>query len=151
TVFHLFFGARFEGDAELMAQLKKAVIPEPKTPARLVGQWPQWRGPNRDGLSEEKGWATTWPGTCPKVLWTNNAPGRYSCPAVANGRLYTMLRDGNKEVVICWDAETGKTKWSFPYPASYDSGDHRVADYSEGPRSTPTVDGKHVYTVGATG
>ncbi len=151
TVYKLFYAARFESDPQRLERLKTAALPARETPAALVGQWPQWLGPNRDGVSGETGWQAAWSGSGPPVLWKNKAQGCYSGVAVVKGRVFTMLREGNNEVVVCWDARTGKTKWRFPYEASYDSGAHRVADYSQGPRSTPTVDGDLVYTVGATG
>jgi outer membrane protein assembly factor BamB len=151
TAYNLFYGARFQSNPDAMAALQKAALPDPQTPKALVGQWPQWRGPNGDGVSLEEGWQTVWPSGGPPRLWSNEAEGRYSCVAVARGRVYTILRKGNKEIVVCWDAEIGKTRWTFPYEADYNSGRHRVADFSQGPRSTPTVDGDNVYAVGATG
>ena len=55
------------------------------------------------------------------------------------------MQDGNSEAVVCWDAATGLELWRFSYPSTY-----RHA-YGSGPRSTPTVEGGHVYTIGATG
>jgi outer membrane protein assembly factor BamB len=151
TVYKLFYADRFESDPQEMEKLEAASLPDQEPPTSLVGQWPQWRGPKRDGISAESDWQATWPPAGPPVLWKKKAEGRYSGVAVAKGRVFTLVREGDKEVAVCWDAETGKTRWTYPYEASYDSGAHRVADYSQGPRSTPTVDGDFVYTVGATG
>jgi outer membrane protein assembly factor BamB len=149
---HLYRTTRFESDAELMARLAKAALPDPATDPSQVGQWPQWRGPNRDGVSAETGWLTEWPAKGPRVLWKKEAGDGYSSLAVAGGRVYTMLRDGDAEAVVCRDADTGKQLWRFSYPGKYGQEGRTFEEgYGSGPRSTPTVDGDHVYTVGATG
>jgi hypothetical protein len=111
----------------------------------LSGEWPQWRGPRRDGISTETGILTEWPTKGPKLLWKAPIGDGYSSLAVAGGKVYTIFQDGDDETVGCWDAETGEQRWRFHYPCKYEN------SYGSGPRSTPTVDGDHVYTVGATG
>src|SRR5262249_47385871 len=116
-----------------------------------VGQWPQWRGPNRDGVSAESDWLTQWPPKGPRQLWQRNAGQGLSSVAVVGDKLYTMLRDGSEEVVVCWNANTGKDVWRFAYPGEFTKerfSDHR---YSPGPRATPTVDGSLVFAVGVSG
>jgi outer membrane protein assembly factor BamB len=66
-------------------------------------------------------------------------------------RLYTLLRDGDDEVVVCWNADTGKDVWRYPYPGKYSRSRFVDQQYSAGPRSTPTVDGDLVFAAGATG
>ena len=56
----------------------------------LAGDWPQWRGPNRDGISAEKGWTTRWPEKGPKVLWKAKVDTGMSSCAIVGNRLYTM-------------------------------------------------------------
>ncbi|HID74966.1 MAG TPA: hypothetical protein EYP56_03110 [Planctomycetaceae bacterium] len=108
--------------------------------------WPQWRGPGRDGVSEDAHLPNHWPDTGPPVLWKRRTSGPgYSGIAVKAGRLYTMMQDGADEAVVCWDALTGEELWRFRYRAYF------VSDQGSGPRSTPTVDGNRVYAVGATG
>jgi outer membrane protein assembly factor BamB len=104
--------------------------------------WPQWRGPNRDGLSKETGLLKQWPEGGPKLLWTAKGVGRaYSSVAVANGRIFT-IGDRNKDcVVIALDEATGKELWAT-----------RIAPaQGDGPRSTPTVDGLNVYALSRQG
>jgi outer membrane protein assembly factor BamB len=125
----------------LLALTASAADEKPATP----GDWPQWRGPRRDGVSQETGLLTQWPRQGPKELWRAPASVGYSTFAVAGGRVYTILQDGEQEAIVCWQADTGKELWRFRYPARY------VNDWGSGPRSTPTVDGDFVYTVGATG
>ncbi len=109
--------------------------------------WPGWRGPQRDGIAREKGFLTNWPENGLKVLtlWEKNVGASYSSMVVADNRVYTMMQDGDNEAVVCWEAETGKELWRFRYPAHYEN------QHGDGPRSTPTIDGNRIYTVGATG
>jgi outer membrane protein assembly factor BamB len=107
--------------------------------------WPQWRGPYRDGVSTETGLFFDWPEEGPRVLWTQPAGPGYSSVVVANGCAFTMLQDGEEEAVVCWDAASGKDRWRFQYPA------HLRQPYGDGPRSTPAIVGDRIYTVGGTG
>ncbi len=111
-------------------------------PASFAEDWPQWRGPNRDGLSKETGWLAAWPAEGPKKLWEGSVGIGYSSFAVSKGRLYTLGNIADKDNVFCFDAETGKLKWKHEYPclAKDPNGYH-------GTRCTPTVDGEFVYTL----
>jgi len=106
----------------------------------LAADWPQWRGPNRDGISSETGWTYRWPATGPKRLWQARVGEGYSSVAVADGRLYTMGAFGGKDVVTCLDAESGKKIWTYEYACK------EFREYS-GTRATPTVDRGRVYTL----
>jgi len=108
-----------------------------------AGDWPQWRGPNRDGISAETAWASAWSDSKPKVLWKAPVGVGYSAAAVAGKRVYTMGRQDDKETVWCLNADTGKPIWSRSYPS-------RKGGYP-GTRATPTVDGRHVFTLGRNG
>jgi outer membrane protein assembly factor BamB len=136
---------RIEEDAVLASELQSARLVELSQPATSTGDWPQWRGPNRDGISLETGLNFVWPESGPKKLWEAPASEGYSGFAVSGGRVYIILQDGDNEVVECRDAATGDFKWKVPYPAHFTNG------WGSGPRSTPTVDEGRVYTVGATG
>jgi outer membrane protein assembly factor BamB len=129
----------------LVNELKEATIVEDTADAPTVGDWPQWRGPQRDGVSREKALLAEWPQGGPKKLWEAETGFGYSAVAVAADRAITMVQDGDKEAVVCWDANTGKEQWCYRYPASYVNGQ------GSGPRSTPTIHGDYVYTVGGTG
>jgi outer membrane protein assembly factor BamB len=137
---------RVVSNPELVEELGEAKhVPEAPAAAE-PGEWPQWRGPRRDGVSTETGLFTSWPKEGPRVLWRVHCSEGFSSLAVAGGRAYTLLRqDPVHEAVVCWDAATGLELWRFPYSSEY----HH--SYGSGPRSTPTVQGGHVYTVGATG
>ncbi|HXG11547.1 MAG TPA: PQQ-binding-like beta-propeller repeat protein [Gemmataceae bacterium] len=133
----------FVPDPELLQGLQAA--PLERNAARPVGEWPQWRGPNRDGVSAETGLLKEWPEGGPRKVWEAKGGEGYSSFAVAGGKVYTLLQDGDNETVVCWDAATGKEVWRFGYPCRYEN------SWGSGPRSTPAVHDGLVYTVGATG
>jgi outer membrane protein assembly factor BamB len=103
--------------------------------------WPQFRGPNRDGISVEKGWFKT--GTTARTVWEGQVGAGYSAVAIRGDRLYTMGNREGQDVVSCLDAATGKGLWVYSYPCQKGS-------YA-GPRCTPTVEGGNVYTVSREG
>lgn len=116
----------------------------------LVGQtggnWPQWRGPNRDGISKETGLLKQWPTEGPRLVWKAAGAGRgYSSMAISNGRLFTMGLRGDREFVISFDVATSKEVWATPHGTAYR--DSR----GDGPRGTPTVDGNNLYALGGNG
>src|SRR6266446_3050507 len=108
--------------------------------------WPQWRGPNRDGISKERDWLTEWPASGPKKLWEASVGIGYSSCSVSKGRLYTMGNVAENDNVFCFDAETGKLSWKHEYPCSSKDPNGYL-----GTRCTPTVDGDSVYTVSRQG
>ncbi len=110
------------------------------------GEWPQWRGPNRDGISKETGLLKQWPAQGPPLVWKMAGAGRgYSSMAISNGRLFTMGLRGDREFVIAFDTATGKQAWATP------NGNAFRNDRGDGPRGTPTVDGDKVYSLGGEG
>src|SRR5882762_850523 len=81
--------------------------------AQVAGEWPQWRGPNRDGISKETGLLKQWPADGPPLVWKARGAGRgYSTMAISGGRLFTMGLRGNREFVIAFDVATGKEVWA---------------------------------------
>jgi outer membrane protein assembly factor BamB len=105
------------------------------------GNWPQFRGPSRNGVSNETGLLQSWPPAGPPKSWTASGLGAgFSSVSIANGRVLTMgdRRDG--QYVIALEEETGKQLWATRVGGRYDD------DYS-GPRSTPTQDGELAYTI----
>jgi outer membrane protein assembly factor BamB len=114
--------------------------------AQATASWPQWRGPNRDGISKETGLLKQWPADGPALAWkATGAGGGYSSFAVANGRLYTMGLRGTKEFVIAFDAATGKEAWATATGGAFRN------DRGDGPRGTPTIDGDRLYALGGNG
>ncbi|MBM3861067.1 MAG: pyrrolo-quinoline quinone [Verrucomicrobia bacterium] len=129
--------------------------------ALRADDWPQWMGPQRDGVWRESGVITTIPSSGLPVKWRTPVALGYSGPAVAKGKVFVMdyvrqsgetknnsfTKDelGGTERVLCLDAATGKLLWKHEYARPY-----KIA-YSAGPRCTPTVDGDKVYAFGAEG
>ena len=111
-----------------------------------ANDWPQWRGPHRNGVSEETGWLSAWPPNGPKQLWQGKVGVGYSSVSVSNGRLYTMGNVAEVDHVYCLDANTGATLWQHSYPCS-----SKDPNGYPGTRCTPTVDGDRVYTVSREG
>ena len=110
------------------------------------GEWPQWRGPKRNGLSSETGLLTRWPPEGPRVLWKIPGGEGFSSLAISENRVYTLIDRGNAEWVLCLDTGTGQDLWRVRSADSY-----QEPQGGNGPRSTPTVDGPRLYTLGATG
>jgi outer membrane protein assembly factor BamB len=109
------------------------------------GFWPQWRGPNRDGISTETGLLTAWPQGGPRRVVAATGLGEgFAGVAVAEGRVLTMgdRRDG--QYVIALDERSGQAIW-----ATRVGGRHQ-ADYN-GPRATPTIDGALTYAMSTDG
>ena len=129
------------GTAAAAVLVLAAAVAHPSNAA----DWPQFRGPHRDGISAETGLATSWPDGGPKVLWRTPLGEGYSGLAVVGGRLFTLFSDDQDELVVALDAASGKELWRFRLDAKY------VDGQGSGPRSTPTVDDGVVYALGARG
>jgi outer membrane protein assembly factor BamB len=110
--------------------------------------WPQWRGPNRDGVAPAGPFRTDWKANPPKLVWSAPCGGGYGQPVVVNGMLYLHDFADGKERLRCYDASTGDVKWEHTEPADYSS---FKLGYATGPRATPTIHDGHIYIVGATG
>ncbi len=117
--------------------------------------WPRWRGPRLDGISQETQLLREWPSGGPAQLRKAKLSGGFSSVVVADGRLFTQTKEDKQEVVVCLDAATGKDLWRYRYDCDYAA--HRtftgggMPASRTGPRATPAVDGDRVYTLGATG
>ena len=113
-------------------------------------EWPQWRGPNRDGHSRETGLLKEWPKDGPRLLWqVKDLGGGYSTPSVAGGRVYVMTNKGlEDEFVTARDAKDGKLLWSVRIG---NVGNPDQQPNYPAARSTPTVDGAVLYALGSDG
>lgn len=117
-----------------------------ETMAQSAANWPQWRGPNRDGVSKETGLLKQWPENGPPLVWKAEGAGRgYSSFSISNGKLYTMGLRGEREFVVAFDVATGKEAWATAHGAAFRN------DRGDGPRGTPTIDGDRVYALGGGG
>ncbi len=116
----------------------------------LAADWPQWRGPQRDGYSSETGLLQEWPKDGPKLLWQVNDVGSgYATPSVVGERIYLLGNGGlETEFLLALSAKDGSRVWS----AKLGKVGHPEQNPSyPGARSTPTVDGKFLYALGSDG
>ena len=114
----------------------------------IAEEWPQWRGPNRDGVWKESGIVQDFVKPLP-VIWRIQISGGYCGPTVAGGRVYLMDRikkPDSQERVLCFNAHTGKPIWSYPYPCEY-----RNVQYTTGPRASVTINEDRAYALGTMG
>ncbi len=106
-----------------------------------AADWPQWRGPMRNGTTAEA--PGTWPAGGPRQLWTARVGEGYAAVAVQGNRVFTLGNDGSKDHVYCLDANTGRVVWDYFY-------NQAPGDYG-GSRATPVLDGGNVYTLSRSG
>ncbi len=111
-------------------------------------QWPGWGGPHGNFKADGK-IADSWPDGGPRQLWSREIGDAYSSISVDGDRLYTMSREGNKEMAVALDARTGKTIWEHSYPETQFEGLSK--QFGEGANSTPLIHGDHVYVAGMGG
>jgi outer membrane protein assembly factor BamB len=113
---------------------------------RALDDWPQWRGPNRDGRSGETGLLKAWPAGGPPLAWRTTGAGEgYSSFATSGGKLFTLGARGGTEYVVTFDAASGKRLWETAHGTRFSN------DRGDGPRGTPTIEGDRVYAFGASG
>lgn len=108
-----------------------------------AADWPQWRGPARDGTSPETGWSHAWPGGEPRLAWKGEVGKGLSSVAVSGGAAYTLGNQGGTNVVWCLDASDGRVRWTYRYPEAL-----MDWQFEGGPCSTPLVEEGRVYAVG---
>ena len=137
--------------ARLAAVLLVALI---LTVAVRADDWPQWRGPNRDGVWSETGILETFPPSGLKILWRAPAGIGFSSPVVADGRVYVtdseLAKPKARERVHAFDALSGKQVWSYAYDVNYPENAFDEK-YPRGPISTPIVADGRIYTWGPAG
>lgn len=113
--------------------------------AASQADWPQFLGPNRTGVSDEKGLAREWPEGGPRVLWSVEVGEGYAGAAIRDGEVYVLDRKaGATDMLRCFALEDGKELWNYSYEAPGNVG-------HTGSRNPPTVDEKYVYSVGMMG
>lgn len=116
--------------------------------AGFAHDWPQWRGPARDGRSLDTGLLATWPEDGPSLFWKATDIGEgYSSPSIVNGRVYLQTTRGDDEFAISIDEQSGAQLWSV---AIGKVGANRGPQYP-GTRSTPTFDDGRIYCLASAG
>jgi outer membrane protein assembly factor BamB len=114
-----------------------------------AADWPQFRGPDRSGVSKETGLLKEWPEKGPKLVWTYRDAGiGFSSMAIADGRVYTLGTRGEDEIVIALDENSGKELWTAKIGPIFT---FKANQWGDGPRSTPTVDGNLLFALGGQG
>jgi len=113
--------------------------------ALQAADWPDFRGPERDGVSAEE--VVAFPADGPERLWERAVGSGFANPVVANGRVVLFHRQGVNEVVEALDAESGEMIWKSEYATTY----RDRMGFNPGPRASPVVAGGQVYTFGAEG
>src|SRR5262249_55050859 len=145
---------RYRTEERMPTRRLMAVVFVVFTPAvSPTADWPQWRGPNRDGVSLETGLLKTWPPQGPPLAWKINLNGvGYSGPAVVGERIYiaTVVDDGKwmKESAVCLDTGDGKEIWRVLLPVTEIG---YSTDWGSGPRGTIAVHGASLYALGPRG
>jgi outer membrane protein assembly factor BamB len=110
--------------------------------------WPHWRGPTRDGVWHEKGLIDKFAGAEVPIRWRVPVGSGYSGPTVYQGRVYLtdrIVEPTQKERVLCFEQETGKTVWQHEYDCQYRVG------YPAGPRASVVCDEGRAFALGTMG
>jgi outer membrane protein assembly factor BamB len=118
------------------------------TTCTLAQDWPQWRGPNRDGKVVKFTAPEKWPAELTQK-WKVTVGLGDSTPALVGDKLYVFARQEQDEVVLCLDASNGNEQWRYSYPAPAIEGPSSRAH--SGPRSSPAVGEGKIVTLGVTG
>ena len=121
----------------------------PLAAQRPSSDWPQWRGPNRDGAA-----SFTEPASWPERLtlkWKVDVGLGYAAPSRSGDRVYMFSRQDENEVMRALDAATGRVIWRSGYPAPFKPVARRDARHGTGPKSTPTFANGRLYTLGMSG
>lgn len=111
--------------------------------------WPQWRGPARDGEWNENGIVTEFAGDELPLKWKAPLGAGYCGPTVADGRVFVMDRLDDPEQIEriwCFNAENGDREWMFSYTCEYNN-----ISYTAGPRASVSIDGDRAFALGAMG
>lgn len=115
----------------------------------LSDEWPDWRGPNRDGTWHETGIITKFKSNQIKIKWSVPVSAGYSGPTVSDQRVYLTDRIAhpvNVERVLCFNAMTGEKIWSYTYDCEYVG-----IGYPAGPRASVIIEKDHAYSLGTMG
>lgn len=112
----------------------------------VAADWPQWRGPQRNGRSAETGLLKAWPAGGPPRVWAISGLGEgFGSLALLGNRIFVQGTQGGQSALFCLNRADGKILWSKPIGRS------EAQDRGNGPRGTPTLDGDRVYVLTETG
>jgi outer membrane protein assembly factor BamB len=122
-------------------------------PVAFAADWPQFRGPKRDGNWEETGILEAFPPGGLKIRWRHPVGGGWPSPVVAQGRVFVFdveMTKPARERVHCFEEKTGKVLWVYGYKENYSEWTY-VPERGAGPTATPIVEQDRIYLVGASG
>ena len=132
----------------MLAGLAVLIALAHQNPGATGTDWPQWRGPNRDGSI-----AATLPAQWPEALkkrWEVSVGIGHSSPVVSGDRVVVMARQGDEEIVRALDVASGKEIWRAAYPAPYVV-NPAAGSHGPGPKATPAIAGGRIFTFGIGG
>ena len=119
-------------------------------PMPAAGQdWPQWRGPSRDGRASGLASPASWPETLTPG-WRVKVGIGHSSPIASGGRVYQFSREGESEIVRALDLASGRELWKQAYPVAYEM-NPAASGHGKGPKSTPALADGRLFTFGITG
>src|SRR6266581_7069135 len=120
----------------------------------VATDWPQFRGPNRDGIWNETGILESFPKEGVKIRWRHPVGGGFSSPVVAQSRVFVfdveLTKPTSRERLHCFEEKTGKVLWVHAYEEKYGEWSY-VPERGAGPTATPIVQQQRIYIVGANG
>ena len=120
--------------------------PKPLTKGAVTNDWPRFNGPTDNAISIEEPLIKKWLPAGPTLLWEVKKGEGYSSPGIKGERLVLFHRLNGKEMAECLHPENGKRYWSYEYPVEY----RDRYGYSNGPRTSPVIEGESVYLHGVT-
>ncbi len=119
-------------------------------PPTVAGQdWPQWRGPNRDGAAQSFDKPAVWPDSLMQA-WHVEVGLGYATPIIVDDRIYMFIRQDDDEVLMALDAASGERLWRTSYPAPFKV-TPGAASHGKGPKSTPAYADGRLFTFGMSG
>jgi outer membrane protein assembly factor BamB len=112
---------------------------KPGQSAAANGDWPQFLGPDRNGISRETGLLTAWPKDGPREVWRRAGGVGMSGLAIRGGKLYTLVQKADRQWAVCLDKQTGAGEWETDLAPAYKN------QMGDGPRATPAVADGELY------
>lgn len=126
----------------VLASCSQVQLPQPSNHSFPEGLWPQWRGPERTGLSTETGLLRQWPAGGPSLVWSTSELGEgYGSVAIQGGRIYVQGTHGTDSTLFCLEESSGQTLWTATLGDRLDHG------RGPGPRGTPTLHEDRIYVL----
>ena len=149
AIFHMPFSMALAIVTALAAAAGGAMVSHTQQKPPATGtDWPQWRGPTRDG-SIDAALPAQWPEAL-KKRWEVTVGTGHASPVVSGNRVVVIAREGEQEIVRALDLASGKEMWRAAYPAPFDV-NPAARSHGPGPKSTPAIAGGRVFTLGISG